>query len=133
EVLVAAAPPATFDVVEKPSKPDDQSWEYVSQNGTNDQVLAFLNRENVSALDLDKIAFRMRDRAFFETVTQLLAQRHAYQPTLWSYALQYNAVPAAREFLLHADQLVPECGGPIVCPLLIFDPLARHLCEHLEY
>ena len=29
-----------------------------------------------------------------------------YQPTLWSYGLFHNAVPAAREFLQHADALV---------------------------
>ena len=84
-------------------KLDTESWEYVSQNGTTEQVLAFLNRENVHALDLDKIAFRMKDRAFFEAVLALLKARHVYQPTLWSYALCHNVPAAAREFLLHAD------------------------------
>src|SRR4029079_9032035 len=68
EALVAAAAPATFAVVETPSQLDTGAWEYVSQNGTPEQVLAFLNRENVHALNLDLIAFRMKDRAFFESV-----------------------------------------------------------------
>jgi hypothetical protein len=133
EQLVAATAPVTFNVVEKPSKLDTESWEYVSQSGSNEQVLALLARENVHALDRDKIAFRMRDRAFFEAVIQLLQERHAYRPTLWSYGLYHNAVPVARQFLLHADQLVAECGGPIVSPLLTIDPVARHQYEHLEY
>ena len=53
--------PTTFEVVERPTKLDTESWDYVSQHGTDDQVLALLNRENVHALDLEKIAFRLRD------------------------------------------------------------------------
>jgi hypothetical protein len=120
-------------VVEKPSKLDTGSWEYVSQNGTNEEVLAMLGRENVHALDLENIAFRMRDRASFDAVLQLLRERHTYQPTLWSYAIYHNAPAAARQYLLHVDQIVNECGGPIQSPLLSVDPVARHQYEHLEY
>src|SRR5262245_32133479 len=133
EALVAAAKPTVFEVAETPSKLDAASWESVSQNGTSEQVLAFLNRENVHALDLDKIAFRMKDRAFFESVLALLKARHAYRQTLWSYSLHHNAPGAAREFLAHADALVAELGGPIDSPLLSVDPVARHTYEHLEY
>jgi hypothetical protein len=133
EQFVAAAQPFTFDVVAKPTKIDTTSWDYVSQNGTNDEVLAFLNRENVRALNLDKIAFRMRDRAFFESVTKLLAARHLYQPTLWSYGLYHADVATARQFLLHADNLVNEAGGPIDSTLLAINPVDRHQYEHLEY
>jgi hypothetical protein len=133
EQPVAAAAPVTFDVLEKPTRADTESWEYVSQNGTPEQVLAFLARENVLALDLDRIAWRMADARFFEAATQLLADRHAYSPTLWSYALKHNAVPQANQYLLHADGLAAEVGGPIVSPLVTFDPVARHTFEHLEY
>jgi hypothetical protein len=133
EALVASAAPFSFEVVEKPSKLDTESWQYVSQNGTAEQVLAFLNRENVNALNLDKIAFRMKDKDFFTAIIALLQERHLYQATLWSYGLFHNAVPVAREYLLHADQIVAECGGPIVSPLLTIDPVARHQYEYLEY
>jgi len=59
-------------VVAKPTKLDTTACVYVSQHGTNDEVLAFMNRENVRALNLDKIAFRMRDRDFFSSVIGLL-------------------------------------------------------------
>src|SRR5262249_3100099 len=106
EALVAAAEPFTFNVVAKPTKIDAESWDYASQYGTHEQVLALLNRENVLTLDLNRIAFRMKDKAFFETVIQLLQERHVYNPTLWSYGIHHNNVPAARQFLLHSDQLV---------------------------
>jgi hypothetical protein len=133
EQFVTAAEPFVFNVVEKPTRIDTTSWDYVSQNGTNDEVLAFLNRENVRALNLDRIAFRMKDREFFEVVTRLLTGRHLFQPTLWSYALLHADVQAARQYLLHSDQIVNECGGPITTPLLTIDPVARHQYEHLEY
>ena len=133
EKVVAAAKPATFDVVEKLSKPDTSSWDYVSQHGTDDEVMAMLERENVAALNLDRIAFRMRDRAFFERATALLKARHQYSPTLWSYGLFHNAPAVAKEFLTHADQLAAEVGGPIDTPLFTLDPVARHQYEHLEY
>jgi hypothetical protein len=133
EQYLAAAQPASFEVVEKLSKPDTTSWEYVSQNGTNEEVLGMLSRENVQALDLEKIAFRMKDRAFFEAVLQVLRERHSFNTTLWSYALYHNVPAAARQYLLYNQQIVAECGGPIRSTLLNIDPVARHEYEHLEY
>ena len=94
------------------------AWDYVSQNGTNEEVLAFLNRENVRALNLDKIAFRMKDRGVLRGGrSQLLQDRHLYHPTLWSYGLlprrrgRRPAVPAARR-----TRSSTEAGGPIDQP-----------------
>jgi hypothetical protein len=133
EQFVTATAPFRFNVVERPTKLDTESWDYVSQYGSDEEVLAFLDRENVRALNLDKIAFRMKDRGFFEKAVRLLDERHQYHPTLWSYGLLHNHLPAARQFLLHADNLVAEIGGPIDATLLKVDPVARHQYEHLEY
>jgi hypothetical protein len=133
EQFVIAAPTAMFNVVEKPTKTDTTSWDYVSQYGTDGEVLAFMNRENVRALNLEKIAFRMKERGFFEAATRLLNERHMYNPTLWSYGILHADVPTAREFLLHQDGLVAQCGGPIASTLLTVDPVARNQYEHLEY
>src|SRR5262249_52842588 len=98
-----------------------------------EQVLAFLNRENTSAINLEMIAFRMRDRATFTPIIKLLTDRHVYNNTLWSYGVYHNDVPTAREYLRHVDQLVNECGGPLESTLLAIDPVARHTYEHWEY
>jgi hypothetical protein len=133
EVFVAAASPFTFKVVPKPTKLDTQSWEYVSQNGSEEEVIAFLNRENVMALDLGMIAFRMKDKKFFEKALTLLQQRHTYHPVLWSYGIHHANTAVAKEFLTHNDQTINECAGPISSPLLAIDPVIRHQYEHLEY
>ena len=88
---------STFDVVdEADASSTPTSWDYVSQHGTDDEVLAFLNRENVRALNLDKIAFRMKDRGVLRAaITRCSQERHVYHPTLWSYGLFHADVPTA--------------------------------------
>jgi hypothetical protein len=133
EQYVMSAKAFTFNVLAKPSKVDTTTWDHVSQNGTREEVLAFLNRENVRALNLDKIAFRLKDQAFFDAVVALLQDRHLYHPTTYSYGLFHDDVTVTRQYLLHADSIVNECGGPIQSPLLAIDMVARHTYEHLEY
>lgn len=133
EVLIAAAEPFTFNVVATPTKIDAASWDYVSQNGSAEDVLAFLAKNNVQRLNLERIAFRLRDARFFESVLALLRDRHVFQPTLWSYGILHNALPALREYLQHASGFVNECGGRLVSSPLVIDPVERHTYEHLEY
>ncbi|MFO0905083.1 MAG: hypothetical protein U0939_18905 [Pirellulales bacterium] len=133
EEVVAATAPFAFHVVETPTKIDALSWEYVSQNGTNDEVLGFLAKHNIEQLNLEKIAFRMKDKAFFESTMRLLAERRVFHATLYSYALLHNAPAVAKEFLQHQDGFVNECGGRLNSVLLSIDPVARRSYEHLEY
>ncbi len=131
--LIAHAGPLAFKVVEEPSNVDRQSWDYVSQHGTADQVLEYLNEHNLHRTNLDKIAFRMADKQFFRTVTERLATRHVYNNTLWSYGIKHNVVPAIREYLQHADGLVGRCGAYLDSPLLTIDPVARKAYQQMEY
>ncbi|MDB5384756.1 MAG: hypothetical protein JWM11_402, partial [Planctomycetaceae bacterium] len=133
ETLIAAPAPVTFSVVDKPTKIDTGSWDYVSQYASTDDVLIFLDKHNVEGLNLERIAWRMQDAKVFETIVTKLAQRHVYQHTLWSYALKHNVVSVAREFLQHADQIVNDCGGRLASTLLTIDPVRRRTYEHLEY
>ena len=131
--LVAAAAPATLKVVDNPSRADTTSWDYISQQGTSDEVLAFLARENVNRLQLNRLAWRLRDRPFFQAVTRLLAARHVYEHTLWSYGLYHDDPAASREFLQHAPEFVGKCGSFLESALLSIDPVARRSYQHLEY
>ena len=133
ETLIASAAAVALNVVDKPTKIDTESWDYVSQQGTDDVVLAFLDKHNVSGLNLDRIAWRMKDAKMFDAVLKRLAARHVYQHTLWSYGLLHNVAAAAREFLLHTDVIVNECGGRLNSPLLKVDLVERRQVEHLEY
>lgn len=131
--LVAHAEPVTLNVVAEPSEVDRESWEFVSQQGTDDDVLAFLKTRNLLRVDLARIAFRLKDAKFFVAAIEILDARHTYNHVLWSYAVQHNTPPRIAQFLQHADSFVGECGLALSSPLLAIDPVARATYQHLEY
>ncbi len=131
--VIAAAQKMPFNVVDQATRIDRSSWAYVSQNGTNDDVLEFLGRENLFPIDLSKIAFRMRDKEFFQNVISLLHDRMAYDQVLWAYSVYHNDVSVINEFLAHADDFLHNCGPALVSPLATIDPIDRRWYEHKEY
>lgn len=131
--LVASADPIVFHVVGRPSRVDEQSWEYVSQNADDGQVLRYLEEQDLTSIPLEKIAFRMADVEMYRKTLQVLRRRHVYHDTLWSYSVKHDDTPAIREFLSHRDQLTQEVGYAIDSPLLTLNPVARKSYEHLEY
>ena len=133
EALIASTAAVTLNVVDKPTKVDTGSWDYISQFGSTDDVLTFLDKNNVDSVNLDRIAWRMHDPKVFIAVLEKLSQRHVYHNTLWSYALKHNIPVRAREYLMHSEQIVNTCGGRLTSTLLTIDPVARRTFEHLEY
>jgi hypothetical protein len=131
--LLAGAEAFAFNVVEAPTQVDREAWDYLSQHGTDDDVIRYLQQNNLPRTDLDKIAFRMQDQAFFQRVIPLLSRSHAYNHTLWSYGIKHNDPVVIRQFLLHADGFVRQCGEYVVSPLLTIDPVARRAYQHLDY
>ena len=133
EKVVAFAEPFTFNVVNELTKLDTKSWDYVSQFGTAEEVLAFLDANNVHQLPLVKMAWRMHDAAFFAKALALLTSRHAFDETLWAYSLLHNAPVAVEQYLLHQDPFLNECGPALTSKLVNIDPIERLTLEHLEY
>lgn len=133
EALLASAEPVTLSVVNEPSKIDKESWDYISQFGSEDDVLAYLKAHNLHNTNLDKIAFRMADARFFQTVIDLLAARHVYNHTLWSYGIRHNVVAAVREFLQHSDGFLAQCGAYLDSKLVTIDPVIRKTYQHMDY
>ncbi|MGB2819658.1 MAG: hypothetical protein WBF17_01655, partial [Phycisphaerae bacterium] len=131
--LVAFGEPATLKVVAELTKVDKTSWDFVSQNAGRDEVLAYLRDNNVNRLDLGLIAWRAGDKAFFEAVIALLAQRHVYDNTLWSYGIKHNDPAVIREYLKHSDSFVGQCGKTLDSPVLLIDPVVRKTYQHIEY
>jgi hypothetical protein len=130
--VVGAAAPFAFNVVERLSRIDKTSWAWVSQNGAPDEVLAFLGQANLHRLDLNEIAWRMKDHDWFKQATSLLERRHVWQETLWSYGLLHNDPETIRAFLRHSP-FAERCGLWLVSPLLTLEPVERLAYQHLEY
>jgi len=133
EELVAHAAPVTLKVVKELSKIDKTSWDYVSQFGTDADVIEFLRNENLHRVNLDRIAFRMGDKAFYQRVLNLLHERHIYNTTLWQYSIHHNDRLNMQSYLKHADSFVNRCGPILVSPLLTIDPVERFAYQHRDY
>jgi hypothetical protein len=130
--VVAGAFPFTFNVVARLTKIDKTSWAWISQNGEPTEVLAFLEQANLHRLDLNEIAWRMKDHDWFKQATALLNRRHVWQATLWSYGIFHNDPETIRSYLRHSA-FADRCGLYLVSPLLTLDPVERFTYQHLEY
>ncbi len=133
EKVLAVADPVGFLVTDQPAKLDKTSWAYVSQNGTDEEVIDFLKQKNVLRLELDKIAFRMKNKAFFLRTIETLRNRYAYNHTLWSYSTKHNDPESLREFLVHADKIASQSGPYLNSELLTLNPVERNWYQHREY
>ncbi|MCY1056787.1 hypothetical protein [Nannocystis sp. SCPEA4] len=131
--LVGAAPPAVLDVVVTPTRVDANSWAHVSQHGTIDEVLAFLGRANLGRVELEKIAWRMRDRDAFTRVLALLTARRVYHDRLWAYSLAHADRQRVAEWLRHQDSFVRKAGPVLAHGIVDLDAVERNWYEHLEY
>ena len=132
-VLIAHADSPQLRVVREPTQVDTTSWQHLSQNGTEGEVLEALQRENLRRLPLDKIAWRMHSQPFFRKVTDFLRQHHVYADTLWSYSLRHGDERTAREYLAHQGAVTGRCGTAFESKLVRIDPVARHRYQHLEF
>jgi hypothetical protein len=128
-----------FKVVDKLSKRDETSWAWISQNGTEKEVIQYLRNHNMNRIALDKIAFRMRNKKeggdgkdFFDQTLKLLSDRFAYDSTLWAYALYHKDDDRLKEYLSRSA-MVTRCGLYLESPLLTLDPVQRGVHQHLEY
>src|SRR5262249_1535095 len=81
EAIVAAAPARPLEVTDGAEVADTTSWAYVSQRGSLETVVAFLARENLAAFELDRVAWRMKDRAAYDAIIGALEKRHVYTAT----------------------------------------------------
>lgn len=134
EKVIATGSAGSFKVVERLSNVDEASWDYLSQEGSSEDVLRYLKGENLYRINLNQIAWRMReDVDFFREATSLIAARHGYDGTLWSYGLYHGDTGVTREFLKHQDSFLRQAGMWIDCEVASINPVDRNWYQHLEY
>lgn len=136
---VAAADDFSFQVVNELSKKDKSSWGWISQNGSEKDVLEYLRDHNLNRIDLNLIAFRLRHeveggggRDFYNRVMKLLNERFTYHHTLWSYAV-YHSDEERMSGYLERSPMAGRVGFYFESPLLSVEPIGRKWYQHLEY
>ncbi len=127
----AAAKPFEFNVVPKLTEVDKASWDYISQNGTEADVFAFLDQNNLEGLNLERIAWRCRQSGdFYKKLIAFMNQHHATNDAVFSYALLHNDAATLGQLLKNHG----ESYGPyIASKLLTIDPIELRTYEHLEH
>lgn len=130
---LAACEAKPLKVVETPSVVDRTSWSYLSQDAPAEYVLRYLGEENLNGVRLGRIAWRLRDPAFYRAAVDTLTRRHVYDAELFAYGVHHRDVAAIREFLLHRDDVRDRLGPFLQSPLLDLDPAALGTYRHLEY
>lgn len=129
-------------VVPKATMIDSNSWDYISQNGTEEQVLDFLRTANLESprFDLCKTAWRMRNADFRNRLFALLDSRGCYNNDLWKTALgggtdaetmrRIAQLLARRE---NAKIVAPRLGPYLKSSVFTVEPEEADLFEHKEY
>jgi hypothetical protein len=130
---IASTESRALRVLAEPETVDETTWSYVADWGTNAQVLKYLDTANLMKLDLSRIAFRMKDKSFFASVTNLLAASARFEPTLWAYAVVHNQPGQIQHLLQNRPDLVQKLGVEFTCPLIEVHPREQLSYEHLDY
>ncbi|MEZ6135956.1 MAG: hypothetical protein R3C53_13725 [Pirellulaceae bacterium] len=131
--FVTATKSNTLRVLDEPESVDETTWNYVAAWGTDTQVLDYLKTANLRELELGLIAFRMQDREFFDSVTDLLSQSGDYNAALWAYAVKHNAPLQIAQLLHNRPDFVQQLGIAFSSALIRVDPQWESHYEHLDY
>ncbi|MGC4017211.1 MAG: STN domain-containing protein [Luteolibacter sp.] len=132
DTVLAHAAERKLQVDAEAAAPDLQSWPVLARDGTNEQVLERLRRDNLHTLDLDAILWRLQDKAFFTTVTTLLRERLVFSPSISAYGFKHRDVAAMREFLENSEW-TKQTGSWLDSPLLDIRPQTHLDFETLEF
>lgn len=127
----AAAKPMEFNVVAKLTQVDKASWDYVSQNGTEAEVFAFLEQNNLESLDFERVAWRCRQGDFYKKLVAFMNQHHVRNDEVFSYAFLHNDAATLGQLLKKENRL--HLGPYFASKLLTLEPIELRSYEHLEY
>jgi len=130
DAIVAAAPGGTLDVTAGGATADPTSWPHLSQHGALTEVVTFLDHANLASIDLERVAWRLRDRAAFTMILGALERRRAYHPVLWGYALYHRDKTRIRVWLRASGDLLSGAGP--VLEMIDVDGEQLGAYEHLE-
>lgn len=119
--------------VTRPTKINRTTWEYISQNGTLQDVLNYIQKHNIFRIQLGRIAWRMKNKKAYQQIHAVLKKRYVYNTLLASYSVYHKDIPGIREFIQHKTYFVRRLGAYFQSPLLRIDPIVRRWYEHLEY
>lgn len=130
--VLAHSDQRTLRVSNDPAPQDASSWLVLSSEGTNPQVLDRLRTENLDTIDLSVIRWRLKDKAFFTSVTALMRERLHFSEAIAAYGFHHNDTGVIRDYLENSP-LNRALGLWLDSPLLDVRPRIHHHWETLEF
>lgn len=132
EAIIGQAEARVFDVKDAPTEVDKTSWLWISQYASPEDTLAFLKTHNLRRLDLNEMAWRLKDRNFFTQVISLLEDRSYFHDTSFSYGIFHKEIPVSKVWLANSS-LAKQSGPVLQSTLLTVNPIENKSYQHLEY
>jgi hypothetical protein len=132
EAIIGQAKARTFDVKDAPTEVDKTSWAWISQYANAADTLAFLKTHNLRRLDLNEMAWRLKDPNFFRQAIGLLEDRGLFHETTYSYGVFHKNIPSTKVWL-RTSALASGVGPVFKSTLLEIDPVVTKSYQHLEY
>jgi hypothetical protein len=132
ESIIGKADPRVFEVKDAPTEVDKTSWAWISQYGSDQDTLDYLKGHNLRRLDLNEMAWRLKDRGFYKQALDLLMNRGLFHDTTYSYGIYYEEPAVARVWLAESN-MAKQVGPVLDSPLLVVNPVETKTYEHLEY
>ncbi|MEM7473905.1 MAG: hypothetical protein AAF483_02875 [Planctomycetota bacterium] len=130
---ITAGDSSKLRVLAEPASVDEETWTYVADWGSNEAVLAFLDKANLQQIDLNRIAFRMSDKAFYTATTQKLSATGNYNMALWAYSLKHQDAPGIGQYLHNRRDITSQLGAAFDSSIIQIDPSQQMSYEHLDY
>jgi len=97
-----------------------QSWDYIASRATLEELLRYLERENLLEVNLSKIAWRCREKKAFAQIVQTLSRRCLFDGEIYGYALLHDEPFVIRECF---PQWMTAKFGPEATKLFVDTPL----------
>lgn len=132
QVVLASTTARTLRVTNDAEAVDAASWLALAADGTGDAVLNRLRTENLKTIDLSAIRWRLKDRAFFGKVMEILRDRLHYDAGTAAYGLFHNDAAAVREYVENSP-LAGNLGDWLDSPLIDIRPRVHHDWHTLEF
>jgi hypothetical protein len=131
-VVIGRTDPRVLRATNDPAPVDAASWSVVAAEGKSDEVLNRLRTENLGAIDLSAIRWRLRDKAFYQKATAILRERLRLPVQVTSFGFLHNDPALIREYLENSDA-VHQLGQWLDSPLLEVRPRVHHDWRTLEF
>ncbi|MBB5351714.1 hypothetical protein HNR46_001953 [Haloferula luteola] len=132
ETILASAATKTFQVVDTLPTENGDSWPVLARDGSSAQVLERLRTVNLQKVNLDLLAWRCRDRDFYEPALSILRERLVLPSSLARYAFLHQDRETLHDWLETSPEL-HQLGEFLDSPLLRIEPFIHGDWANLEF